>query len=89
MKTYASELVAKYGLKRAVNKDGDKIYVRDIVSHNKKRILTLEQLYGCKECCLKFKTFYNSGKVDCGIMFGIIDDVFNKNKGGDIEYERQ
>lgn len=85
MKTYASELVAKYGLRRAKNKDGDKIYTREFLSRTKTRIVTLEQLYGCKECCLKIKTFYKSGKMDCDMLFGIADDIFSK--GEEYMYE--
>jgi len=88
MRTFASEMVSKYRLETTRNSQGDKIYAREFLSHSKTRIVTLEQLYGCKECCLKIKTYYKNGKVECGMRFGIVDDVFDNKYRGD-EYERE
>lgn len=87
MKRFASEMVAKYRLKKAINSQGDKIYTGEFLAHNKRRIIALEQLCGCKECCLKIKTYYKSGKIESGFIFGIVDDIFSKQAGGE-EYER-
>lgn len=88
MKTFASEIIEKYGLKMARNDDGDKIYTNTVISASKRRILTLESIRGGKECILKVRTYYKNGKIDSRFVFAIIDDVF-RGRGGKIieDYE--